>query len=88
MSWFANAFTFLGNTGCQYLRIKTVLSVIFIIPVFCVILYFLVSTKTENESYTVVGTVESVSFNAAKVLYIDPTSNILTTANIDTTNTN
>ena len=88
MSWFANAFTFLGNTGCQYLRIKTVLSVIFIIPVFCVILYFLVSTKTENEAYTVVGTVESVSFNAVKVSYIDPTSNILTTANVDTTNTN
>ena len=87
-SWYSNAFSFIGNAGCVYLRIKTVFAVLVIVPFFSLLLYFLLSTKTE-EAYTVIGTVESTnSFNAAKVSYTDPTTNTLVTSNVNTTNMN
>ena len=57
--------------------------------IFSILVYFLVSTKTENDAYTVVGTVEAgTAFNSAKVSYADPVTNNLVTANVNTSNMN
>ena len=88
-SLISNAFSFIGNAGCVYLRIKSVFAMVIIIPFFSILLYFLVSTKTENDAYTVVGTVEAVTaFNSVKVSYTDPVTNNLVTANVNTSNMN
>ena len=84
-SLISNAFLFIGNAGCVYLRIKSVFAMVIIIPFFSILLSFLVSTKTENDAYTVVGRVEAVTaFNSVKVSYADPVTNNLVTANVNT----
>ena len=83
-SWLSSIGSFLGSTGCVWLRMKAIFSVLVLIPLAIVIIYFVATIKTET-AYTVVGTVKTVSANAAIVEYTDPSTNLPVTKSIDIT---
>ena len=83
-SWLSSIGSFLGSTGCVWLRMKAIFSVLVLILLAIVIIYFVATIKTET-AYTVVGTVKNVSANAAIVEYTDPSTNLPVTKSIDIT---
>ena len=84
-SWVTNLGEFMGTAGCVWLKMKAIFGVLFFVPFAILILYFVSTIKTED-AYKVIGTVQTVSYNAANVTYTDPKTNLPVTKSVDITN--